>query len=79
MSRFIVVVNGPNRIATVHARECVNLGVNPEQSSASSTRRGFDDRLRAIAFAQDAMPHNFGFCGRCQAKYRDILSALRAD
>ena len=67
-SGFIVVVNGPNRIATVHARECVHLGANPEQSSASATRRAFDDRLRAVAFAQDAMPRNFVFCGHCQAK-----------
>ncbi len=79
MTRFIVVINRPNQIATTHLADCPHLGPDPDASTRSADRLVFDDRLEALIAARNGMPKNFGFCGHCQAKYRELLAELRKD
>lgn len=79
MSQFIVVANTVNQIATVHASRCSFLGAEPTKSTASAQRAAFGDRFDALVAAHDSRLKSFGFCGHCQAEYRDLLSRLRDD
>jgi hypothetical protein len=65
VSKYITVVNRPNRIATIHAANCVYLGPEPCAHTVSADRTEFEDGLEALSAAREAMPKNFGFCGHC--------------
>lgn len=63
--KYITVSNRVNRIATVHLSSCSHLGENPEASSESAERRGFEDGFDALAFAAAERPGDFLLCGLC--------------
>jgi hypothetical protein len=75
MSRYIVVQNIPNRIATVHLSSCSHLGPSPFKSTPSARRSAFGDGLEAVLAARAAMPNKFGLCGHCLRH----LKALRIE
>jgi hypothetical protein len=72
MSKYVLVSNSPNSVATVHAAACTYLGSSPLESTASSTRSKFVDGLEALAAAQEAMPRNFGLCGHCLRRFSQL-------
>jgi hypothetical protein len=69
---YIVVVNRPNRVATLNLADCGYLGSEPLAQSASAERIVFEDGLEALSAARNAMPKNFVFCGHCLASFRWI-------
>jgi hypothetical protein len=77
MTSYITVVNRPNKVATVHLATCSFLGANPERSTPSAERVALDGRFEALVAARTGMPGNFGFCGHCQAPYRELLAQMR--
>jgi hypothetical protein len=74
MSKYILVDNRPNQIATVHLQSCSHLGPEPLIQTASATRTPFDDALEAIKAAAEAK--NFVLCGHCLGEYRRFITAL---
>jgi hypothetical protein len=79
MSEFITVINGVNRVATVHLATCSMLGRDPTKSTNSAERIVSNDRLSALIAAREGMPQNFGFCSFCQREIQAVLQTLRAD
>ena len=77
MPSYILVVNQPNRVATVHAVTCSYIQSHPiEGSTSSSERIGFDDGFLALGEAQKAMPQRFGLCSHCLGQYSEIVRPL---
>ena len=70
MSKYIMVANRPNRIATIHLANCAHLGSEPLIQTTSADRVEFEDGLEALAAARSAMPRNFVFCGHCLPRFR---------
>jgi|GEM_PF-7018579 len=68
MPQYVVVVNRPNRIATVRLSSCSFLGPSPLENSPSAQRQSYDDALEAIHAAQEAVPDKFGLCGHCLSR-----------
>jgi hypothetical protein len=75
MSKYVLVNNKPNQIATVHFSDCPHLGSNPLMQTASAERTPFDDGLEALMAA--SATKTFVLCGHCLVAYRDLLSKLR--
>jgi hypothetical protein len=75
MSKYVVVHNYPNRIATIHRADCLYLGANPLAQSASADRLPFDDGLEAIATAAQTTAATF--CGHCLADYLNLITLGR--
>jgi hypothetical protein len=74
MLEYVIVINGPNRVATVHRMSCNSLGVSPLQQSPNAKRESFDYALDAILAVHSAMPENYGLCGHCLKTYRIALA-----
>jgi hypothetical protein len=75
MSKYVVVDNRPNQIATIHLLSCPHLGVEPSSQTTSATRTSFNDGLEALRLASAAK--TFMFCGHCLSEYRRLLATLR--
>jgi len=75
MSKYVLVVNTPNQIATVHLLSCGSLGASPLQNTGNATRKDFEDGLDAIAAASNAMPKSFKLCSLCLCRFNDLRIA----
>lgn len=75
MSKYVVVDNQPNQIATLHLMSCSHLGEDPLKLTASATRIAFDDGLEALARASNAI--KFGICAHCLKMYQPLLIKFR--
>jgi hypothetical protein len=63
--KYVTVSNRVNKVAIVHLSSCSFIGSKPEAQSASAERRGFEDGFKALTFAREERPENFGCCGHC--------------
>jgi hypothetical protein len=73
---YVLVINQPNRIATLHEANCPHLGQHPP-TTASSERRTYDDGFSALSDAQYSMPSNYGLCGPCLRDMRQTIATAR--
>jgi len=79
MAKYIVVVNTPNQVATIHSSGCAYLQSYPlDYSSAASRRLPFDDGSEAVECARNAMPDNYGLCRHCLNQFTALMMGRNA-
>ncbi len=71
---YVVIVNTPNNVATVHDSKCAHIQRHAHLETPSAHRAIYDDGLDAILAAKNARKLNSRICGHC---LHDAAEAIR--